>query len=103
MPPLTRRYYYFAGIIEAAYSALLKMTSYKTNDHNNRPIYILPLVNINVYWPIIGNLYCITMVLIYWSVRPSSKRGRDKVKGMNVGYVIFASRDKLFIGVFENL
>ena len=25
---------------------------------NNRPVYILPLVNYNVYWPFIGYLYC---------------------------------------------
>ena len=26
----------------------------------DRPVYDLPLVNYNVYWPIIGNLYCMT-------------------------------------------
>ena len=28
---------------------------------NDRPVYSLPLVNYNVYWPIIGHLYCMTL------------------------------------------
>ena len=31
---------------------------------NDRPVYNLPLVNINVYWPIIGPLYCMTSFLL---------------------------------------
>ena len=31
---------------------------------NNRPVYILPFVNYNVYWPIISNLYCMTSFLL---------------------------------------
>ncbi len=27
---------------------------------NERPVHILPLVNYNFYWPIIGTLYCMT-------------------------------------------
>ena len=31
---------------------------------NNRPIYILPWVNYNVYWPIIGHFYCMSSFFI---------------------------------------
>ena len=31
---------------------------------NDRPVYILLLVNINVYWPIICDLYCMTSFVI---------------------------------------
>ena len=31
---------------------------------NDRPVYILPLVNYNVYWPIIGHFYCMTSFFI---------------------------------------
>ena len=31
---------------------------------NDRPVYILPLVNCNVYWPIIGHLFCMTSFFI---------------------------------------
>ena len=31
---------------------------------NDRLVYILPLYNYNVYWPIIGNLYCMTYFFI---------------------------------------
>ena len=31
---------------------------------NDRPAYILPLVNINIYWPIIGHLYCMMSFLL---------------------------------------
>ena len=31
---------------------------------NDRPVYILSLVNIKVYWPIIGHLYCMTSLFI---------------------------------------
>ena len=30
---------------------------------NKRPAYILPLVNYNVYWSIIGHLYCMTVII----------------------------------------
>ena len=30
---------------------------------NDRPVYILPLINYNVYWPIIGHLNCMTSFL----------------------------------------
>ena len=38
---------------------------------NERPEYILPLVNCNVYWPLIGHLHCLTSFFIgftnlYW-------------------------------------
>ena len=39
----------------------LRHTIQMTND---RPVYNLPLVNYNVYWPIIGQLYCMTSFFI---------------------------------------
>ena len=37
------------------------MTSFNTNElTNSRPVYILPLVNQKVCWPVIGHLYCMT-------------------------------------------
>ena len=31
---------------------------------NDRPVYVLPLVNYNVQWPFIGYLYCMTSLFI---------------------------------------
>ena len=31
---------------------------------NDRAVYILPLVNYNVYWPFVGHLYCMTSFFI---------------------------------------
>ena len=31
---------------------------------NDRPVYILPLINHNAYWLIIGYLYCMTLFFI---------------------------------------
>ena len=31
---------------------------------NERPVYILPLVNSNVYWPVIGHLCCMASFFI---------------------------------------
>ena len=31
---------------------------------NDRPVYILPLVNYNTFWPIIDHLYCMTSFLL---------------------------------------
>ena len=31
---------------------------------NDKPVFILPLVNVNDYWPIIGHLYCMTSFFI---------------------------------------
>ena len=42
------------------------------------------------------------MELIYWSVRVSSMRGGDKVKGVDWGVVILASCGHHFIRVHEN-
>ena len=36
---------------------------------NDRQVYILPLVNYNVNWSIIGHLYCMTSyVILEWGV-----------------------------------
>ena len=49
---------------------------------NYRPVYILPFVNYNVYWPMIGHLYCITSLLIkhYELPRCNSKIWRLNAK-----------------------
>ena len=33
-------------------------------NNNNNPVYDLPLANYNVYWPIIGHLYCMASFFI---------------------------------------
>ena len=38
----------------------------------HRPVHILPLVNYNVYWPIIGHLHCMTSFFIrHYKLLPS--------------------------------
>ena len=41
-----------------------KKWRHKIQMTNDRPLYILPLVDYNVYWPIIGHLYCTTSFFI---------------------------------------
>ena len=36
-----------------------KKLRHKIQMTNDRPVYILPLINYNVYWPFIGHLYSI--------------------------------------------
>ena len=47
--------YQIFSLDEAAYSAY-KEWRHTIQINNDRPVYILPLVNFNVYWPIIGHL-----------------------------------------------
>ena len=46
-------------ICDAAQNGTKKLTSYDKIT-NERRVYILPLVNYNVYWPLIGQLYSMT-------------------------------------------
>ncbi len=39
---------------------------------NDRPVYNLPLANYNVYWPIIGHLYCMTS--FFWTLYAVSNK-----------------------------
>ena len=41
---------------------------------NDRPVYILQLVNENVYWPIIGPLYYITSFFIHYKLLQYSNK-----------------------------
>ena len=45
--------------LDAAQNGTKKLTSYDKIT-NERRVYILPLVNYNVYWPLIGQLYSMT-------------------------------------------
>ena len=49
---------------------------------NNRPVYILPLVNYNVYWLIIGHLYWTMLLvakLLYNSLCPSVRNAMGEM------------------------
>ena len=43
---------------------------------NDKPVYILPLVKINVYWPNIGNLYCMTPICRYYNLLPPINKNK---------------------------
>ena len=70
---------------------------------NDRPVYILPLqVNIYVYWPIIGNLYCMTSFFIrhYFLLRPSNVPAFFRKIIQEVGSRDLMQKDSHFILVF---
>ena len=59
---------------------------------NNMPVYILPLVNINMYWPVIGHLYCMAspnskyLSIIIISIKKTGNNGAQYGYGPNSGF-----------------